>query len=238
MTSKVEELKKKRRLKVDPVAVLIEEVEELKKKLEKPPEYELELNGSDFGYLKGDKGDKGGTGNIGKIGSKGDTGDSGQRGEAGERGVKGNVGRTGKQGLKGVQGQFGETGHNGLNGKPPKHEIAYNRIRFENPDGTWGEWLDIEKRDGKFGGHTLHRGGLDLVRDDLSSQCDGSTTTFTLTATPKADTVQLMSTQFPIIYRPTIDFTVDVSANTVSLVTSEVSAPKEFQTLVALYVKS
>ena len=132
----------------------------------------------------------------------------------------------------------GKQGAKGIDGKPPEHEIAYNRIRFKNPDGTWGAWLDIEKRDTGRSRGTLHRGGLDLVRDDLSSQCDGSTTTFTLTATPKADTVQLYSTQFPIIYRPEVDFTVDVSANTVSLETSEVGAPKSGQTLVAMYVKS
>ena len=62
--------------------------------------------------------------------------------------------------------------------------------------------------------------------------------TFNLTATPKADTVQLWSTQFPIVYRPTVDFTVDASANTVTLIAAEVGAPLSDQSLVALYVKS
>ena len=73
------------------------------------------------------------------------------------------------------------------------------------------------------------------VRDDLSSQCDGIIKTFTLTKNFISGTVQLFSTQFPIIYRPVIDFTED-SAGTLTL-TSEVGAPASGQTLVALYEK-
>ena len=73
------------------------------------------------------------------------------------------------------------------------------------------------------------------VRDDLSSQCNGSLKTFVLTKKFTPGTVQLFSTQFPIVYRPVIDFTED-SAGTLTL-TSEVGAPDSGQTLVALYEK-
>lgn len=73
------------------------------------------------------------------------------------------------------------------------------------------------------------------VRDDLSSQCDGSNKTFTLTKAFVSGTVQLFSTQFPIIYRPITDFTENTNG-TITL-TTEVGAPASGQTLVALYEK-
>ncbi len=38
-----------------------------------------------------------------------------------------------------------ERGPRGLQGNKPPHEIdeANYRIRWENPDGSWGDWLDI-----------------------------------------------------------------------------------------------
>ena len=67
---------------------------------------------------------------------------------------------------------------------------------------------------------------------DMSSQCNGSLKTFT---TPNfRHAVMLIGTQAPILYRPTIDFT--IGAGTIIL-TSEVSAPATGQTLVLLYIK-
>src|SRR3990167_9438774 len=63
------------------------------------------------------------------------------------------------------------------------------------------------------------------VRDDLSSQCDGSQKTFTLTKSSLTFTVQLFSTQFPIIYRPITDFT--ENANGTLTLTAEVGAPAD-----------
>ena len=73
------------------------------------------------------------------------------------------------------------------------------------------------------------------VRDDLSSQCDGANKTFTLTKQFIANTVQLFSTQFPIVFRPVVDFT--ENANGTLTLTAEVGAPASGQTLVALYEK-
>ena len=44
-------------------------------------------------------------------------------------------------------------------GRPPKHEVKNQSIRFENPDGTWGEWIHF----GNGYGGGLYRGGGDTV---------------------------------------------------------------------------
>lgn len=45
----------------------------------------------------------------------------------------------------GEPGKPGEPGDKGEPGKTPNHEIDSYKLRFENPDGTWGEWIDFEK---------------------------------------------------------------------------------------------
>lgn len=67
---------------------------------------------------------------------------------------------------------------------------------------------------------------------DLSSQLDGSTKTFN---TPKyRHALLLIGTQFPILFRPTTDFTL---GNGKITLTAEVSAPATGQSLVMLYIK-
>lgn len=39
----------------------------------------------------------------------------------------------------------------GADGRPPAHEWDGTRLRFENPDGTWGEWVDLRGRKGEKG---------------------------------------------------------------------------------------
>ena len=230
MISKVEQLKRKRRIKNDPSGVLLEEISNLKEEFDefKKKEFELELNRDDF------KGDTGKVGIQGRPGDKGDIGDTGTRGDKGDRG---DTGRAGEKGDTGDKGETGEDGKDGENGRPPKHEIKAKSIRFENQDGTWGKWLKIGKKDSQFGGgKSLHRGGVKYVRDRFTDECDGATKTFTLSRRPDPDTVTVEGTYFPIIYDPGIDFTVDVSAKTVTL-TSEVGAPEESHTLLVTYIE-
>ena len=78
--------------------------------------------------------------------------------------------------------------------------------------------------------------GGNFIREDLSAQCNGSLKVFVLANSYVAGSVQIMSTQFPIIYRPTTDFT--ESADKEITMTSEVGAPQTGQTLVAIYEKS
>lgn len=69
--------------------------------------------------------------------------------------------------------------------------------------------------------------------DDFSAQTDGVTKTFYLSREPlKTDTIQVWGTDFPIILRPTTDFT--VSGKTLTL-TSAVPAPNTGSTLLVQY---
>ncbi len=53
----------------------------------------------------------------------------------------------GKQGDPGPPGPPGLEGPPGPVGPIPKHEVSSDKskIRFENPDGTWGEWVEAPK---------------------------------------------------------------------------------------------
>lgn len=179
--------------------------------------------------LRGEKGDKG------DRGERGETGPEGPRGEQGERGFTGEKGDAGPQGDQGEAGPVGKDGEIGEKGDKPKHEYQNGMLRFENPDGAWGEWINLKQIGEYFGAKTLHRGGTMFKREDLSSQCDGATKVFTLSGSYESDSVQLYSTQFPLIYRPVIDFT-ESGSKEITL-TAEVSAPEVGQTLIATYVK-
>jgi len=80
-------------------------------------------------------------------------------------------------------------------------------------------------KDGKKGGS-----GLTVNYSDLSSQCDGSNKTFTVPYHSRA--IALLGTQFPIVYRPTTDYT--ISGTNLTL-TAEVNGPENGQTLVFLF---
>jgi len=55
------------------------------------------------------------------------------------KGEKGNPGITPK---KDVDYRDGEPGEDGI-GNPPVHQWQGTKIRFQNPDKTWGEWIDL-----------------------------------------------------------------------------------------------
>ena len=129
--------------------------EELKKK---EYEYELTLNRNDFVGLTGEKGEmgeKGENGERGEIGLPGTDGRDGLDGSIGMSGKDGKDGLNGQNGLQGERGKPGKDGKDGEPGKPPKHEWKGNWLRFENPDGSWGEWIKLSEGQAK----TLHRGG-------------------------------------------------------------------------------
>ena len=67
---------------------------------------------------------------------------------------------------------------------------------------------------------------------DLTAQCDGSNKTFQVPLHRKV--VMLSGTQFPLIYRPVVDYT---TANHSLKLTSEVGAPETGQTLIFQYIK-
>ena len=53
----------------------------------------------------------------------------------GEKGDKGDAGRDGRDGQKGDKGDKGDM---------PAHQWDGTRLRFERPDGTWGEWVELK----------------------------------------------------------------------------------------------
>lgn len=68
---------------------------------------------------------------------------TGERGTAGERGERGLRGSTGPRGPAGPEGPIGPM---------PRHEWDGTRLRFEQPDGSWGDWVDLKGRAGRNGG--------------------------------------------------------------------------------------
>ena len=102
--------------------------------------------------IQGEKGDPGDTGPRGPAGEKGDTGPQGEpgpqgvpgiEGPEGPQGPQGEKGATGDPGPKGDQGEKGEKGDDGAQGLPPEHEWQGTALRFKEPDGSWGQAVDL-----------------------------------------------------------------------------------------------
>ena len=217
--------------------------------LEKSGKKEIDIS---FRETKGDKGEDGKTPEKGKdyftseeindfietIVSQISVPKDGEDGKSGEDGRDGKNGRDGVDGKNGLQGIKGEQGEPGERGSPDSGNDIVSKINSlplneaNMIDASHIKNLSFPLLLASSGGKRI-KGRQ--VRDDLSSQCDGSNKTFTLTKKFISNTVQLFSTQFPIVYRPVVDFT-ENSDGTLTL-TSEVGAPASGQTLVALYEK-
>jgi len=97
----------------------------------------------------GPRGDSGADGKPGKPGPKGDKGDlgvSGKEGKQGHQGIQGKIGPEGKvgpQGVQGPQGEKGDQGPQGEIGRIPNHQIQKHAVRFERPDGAYGNWINL-----------------------------------------------------------------------------------------------
>lgn len=99
---------------------------------------------------KADRGDKGDQGPEGKPGRDGRDGKDGATGKNGRDGIDGADGTEGKPGL---DGRDGKDGKDGKPGNAPEHQVEGYRVRFKNPDGSWGAWIEAPKGDrGKSGG--------------------------------------------------------------------------------------
>lgn len=79
----------------------------------------------------------------------------GPMGEPGERG------RDGVNGKDGAQGPRGPEGPPGPRGPRPEHEWRGTELRFENPDGSWGEYVDLQGPKGERG---MSGGGAVVVQ--------------------------------------------------------------------------
>ena len=64
-------------------------------------------------------------------------------GPAGPRGLTGPAGPVGPRGPHGEPGPRGPQGEPGPKGDKPAHEWRGTQLRFEQPDGTWGKFVDL-----------------------------------------------------------------------------------------------
>lgn len=100
--------------------------------------------------------------------------------------LKGKQGDPGDTPEKDVDYRDGKDGDDGI-GSPPAHQWQGTKIRFQNPDKTWGEWVDLigkkgDKVKGDTGGVPEHewRGSLLRIKNP-----DGSWSKFVDLKGPK-----------------------------------------------------
>jgi len=160
------------------------------------------------------------------------------KGKDGKDGRDGTDGENGIDGIDGVDGKDGKDGKNGKDGKdgsPDTPEQVKGKLIELPIKERWFDWRHLKNIPVDMGGEkrTIHRGGGSAVfSSDLSASTDGATKTFTVPAHTRA--LLLIGSDFPIIYRPTVDFT--TSGTTLTL-TDAVPAPTDGATLTFLYVQ-
>lgn len=71
-------------------------------------------------------------------------GKDGSDGKDGKDGKSGKAGKNGTDGIDGLPGAPGIDGEKGEKGDVPKHEWFGTKLRFELPDGKWGEYTDLQ----------------------------------------------------------------------------------------------
>lgn len=179
------------------------------------------------------KGERGEKGDPGRDGVDGRDGEDGRNGRDGKDGIDGQDGKDGEDGEQGLPGPIGQVGRDGSPDSPEQV-----RDKLENLQGD--ERLDksaikgledaLKKREGST--YSVFGARLSVHTYDLTPQCNGVLKTFSVPT--NFGIVGLFSTQFPVIYRPLIDYT---TGNKTITLTSEVAAPEAGQTLIVQYIK-
>lgn len=109
----------------------------------------------DFAELSKQEGPQGPTGPQGvqgEIGPQGPVGATGPEGATGPQGPQGKPGPQGPRGLQGEKGDKGDKGDQGERGPMPQHEWKGSRLRFQKPDGAWGNFVELRGPAGAGGG--------------------------------------------------------------------------------------
>lgn len=65
----------------------------------------------------------------------------------------------------------------GENGSAPEHEWSGTKLRFRNPDGTWGKWVDLRGPKGAKGSKG-EAGAVSIVRAQVGAGADLSALPF------------------------------------------------------------
>lgn len=180
-----------------------------------------------------------------KNGVDGKDGKNGKDGRDGKDGKDGKQGERGPAGLQGVQGVQGADGKDGKDGSPDTADDIRNKLELL-PEGEklkieaiedLRKELDELKKNASRGTGVIVQSRGQIKLYDLSDQLDGNTKTFSLPTFWRVLTVQ--STSTPNAFRPTIDYTTDASAMTITF-TSEIDAASTLaagQTLTVLYAE-
>ena len=108
----------------------------------------------EYTFLRGPQGVEGPQGTKGDQGLTGPAGPEGPQGPQGLQGIEGSQGELGPVGPEGPQGARGHHGINGEDGEKgdrPNHEWRGPELRFENPDGSWGEYTFLKGPPGDEG---------------------------------------------------------------------------------------
>lgn len=127
--------------------------------------------------------------------------------------------KDGRDGRDAKPGRDGTDGKDGKDATINKEDIIAEITKKIPP-------VSVSSRRGGGGGSTVRT-------DDLSSQADGSNKTFNTTY--KIGTALILSgTQFPVILRPTVDYTVGSTSITL---TAAVGAPESGQSLIFVYIE-
>ena len=78
-------------------------------------------------------------------------GPQGPKGDTGPRGLPGKDGKDGKNGADGKDGREGRDGKDGATGPAPDHQWKGTKLRFQDPSGDWGKWVDLQGPKGETG---------------------------------------------------------------------------------------
>ncbi len=81
--------------------------------------------------------------------------------------IQGTEGKAGKDGVTEVINTIvhqHEEGKQGDIGSAPEHEVRNGEVRFKNPDGTWGKWVEAVAQQANGGG------GLESVKETPVAQ--------------------------------------------------------------------
>jgi len=108
----------------------------------------------EYTFLRGPQGVEGPQGTKGDQGLTGPAGPEGPQGPQGLQGIEGpqgEIGPVGPEGPQGTQGHNGINGEDGEKGNIPQHMWRGKDIRFQNNNGTWGEWVFLQGDTGPRG---------------------------------------------------------------------------------------
>ena len=108
----------------------------------------------EYTFLRGPQGVEGPQGTKGDQGLTGPAGPEGPQGPQGLQGIEGpqgEIGPVGPEGPQGTQGHNGINGEDGEKGNIPQHMWRGKDLRFQNNNGTWGEWVFLQGPTGPQG---------------------------------------------------------------------------------------